>query len=97
MFLITPKYLKDAKHYFQGARKFLHYKRDTLSSANIADIEKSISALHLSMKNRNRSEAVSAMKNLNALIGKIAPPAKDAGWRDNVEVFLVAIIVAAGI
>ncbi|MCX6972263.1 MAG: signal peptidase I [Verrucomicrobia bacterium] len=34
---------------------------------------------------------------MDALIGKISPPPKDAAWRENVEVFLVAIVIAAGI
>ncbi len=97
MFLLTQRYLKEAKHYRQGAKKFLHYKRDTLTSADFANVEKCIVALELAIKNRSRAEVDAAIQSLDSLIGKIAPPAKDAGWRENVEVFLVAIVVAAGI
>src|SRR2546428_14098793 len=34
---------------------------------------------------------------LDALLSAHVPPHKDAGWRENVEVILVAIVVAVGI
>src|SRR2546428_12042371 len=34
---------------------------------------------------------------LDALLSAHVPPHKDAGWRENVEVILVAIVVAIGI
>lgn len=97
MFLLTPRYLKDAKHYVHGAKKFLHYKRDTLNDADIAKIAKSIEDLRRAMKARSRDGVHAATTQLDTLITRISPPTRDAGWRENVEVFLVAIIVAAGI
>jgi len=97
MFPFTPRYIKDAKNYLQGAKKFLHYKRDTLKIADLANIEICIQELKDALHQRSRQDTESAMHRLDGLIGKIAPPAKDAGLRENVEVFLVAIVVAAGI
>lgn len=97
MFLLTPRYIKEAKHYLHGARKFIHYKKDVLPSADIANIAMHAADLQLAMKQRSRTGVETAIQALDALIGKIAPPAKDSGWRENVEVFLVAIVVAAGI
>lgn len=97
MLFLTPRYIKEAKHYLHGAKKFLHYKKDAISSADIADIANSVEGLQSAMSRRSRSDVEVAIGSLDALIGKISPPAKDSGWRENVEVFLVAIVVAAGI
>ncbi len=97
MLLLTPKYIKDAKHYAHGAKKFLHYKRDVLKPDEVEKVEAKIAALRSAMKQRNRKEVESVIDGLDSLIGKISPPQKDAGWRENVEVFLVAIVIAAGI
>lgn len=97
MVFFTPRYLKDAKHYLHGAQKFLHYKRDTLKGADLAKLAKSIDDLRLAMKARKREGVSSAINSIDSLIVRIEPPRRDAGWRENVEVFLVAIVVAAGI
>jgi len=97
MFFFTPRYLKEAKHYLHGAQKFLHYKRDILSAAELEQVEQHIAQLRSAMKARSREAVQAAMTSLDASLGKIAPPPKDAWWRENVEVIVVAIIIAAGI
>ncbi len=97
MFFLTPRYLKEAKHYLHGAKKFLNYKRDILSSEQVEKVEDRMSGLRQAMATRRSESVQGAMRELDALIGKISPPPKDAGWRENVEVFLVAIVIAAGI
>lgn len=97
MFFLTPKYIKEAKHYIHGAKKFLNYKRDILTSEQIGKVESRIADLKIAMKEKRCDPVHEAMRELDILIGKLEPPRKDAGWRENVEVFLVAIVVAAGI
>lgn len=97
MFFITHRYLKEAKHYLHGAKKFLSYKRDILEKEQIEKIENRIQNLKVTMRGGLRDPVQEAMQDLDALIGRISPPPKDAGWRENVEVFLVAIVIAAGI
>jgi len=97
MIFFTPRYVKEAKHYLQGATKFLHYKRDLLKPEQVAEIERHLEHLGAAMRERQRDSVQNAIQDLDALIGKMAPPPKDAAWRENVEVFLVAIVVAAGI
>lgn len=93
----TPSYLKEAKHYLHGARKFLNYKRDILSDEQIEKVDARIGNLEGAMREKRRGDVSEAIRGLDALIGKLSPPPKDAGWRENVEVFLVAIVIAAGI
>ncbi|MEI6034171.1 MAG: signal peptidase I [Verrucomicrobiae bacterium] len=97
MFLLIPRYIKEAKRYAHGAKKFLDYKRDILKPGEVEKVESKIGRLKEAMKQRNRSAVETAMGDLDALIGKISPPPKNAAWRENVEVFLVAIVIAAGI
>ncbi|MDX2082179.1 MAG: signal peptidase I [Terrimicrobiaceae bacterium] len=97
MFPFRPRYLKEAKNYLHGARKFLNYKRDILKPDQIAKIEERVAGLKAAMREKRCEPVLDAMKEIDALIGKISPPPKDAAWRENVEVFLVAIVVAAGI
>ena len=97
MIFITPRYIKVAKNYLHGARKFLSYKRDILPQDQIEKVELRIHALKEAMREKRSESVHEAIGELDALIGKISPPPKDAGWRENVEVFLVAIVIAAGI
>lgn len=97
MFFITPRYIKEAKHYLHGAKKFLSYKRDILSKEHIEKVESRMADLREAMRDKRCDPVREAMHELDTLIGKISPPPKDAGWRENVEVFLVAIVIAAGI
>lgn len=97
MFPFTPRYLKEAKHYLHGARKFLNYKRDILKPAQLKSVEDSIAKLQGAMKERRRADVEKAMEEIDRTIGKISPPQKHAGLRENIEVFLVAIVLAAGI
>jgi len=97
MSFITPKYLKEAKYYLHGAKKFLSYKRDILPKEQIEKVEGRISDLKEAMREKRCDAVHEAIRELDMLIGKISPPPKDAGWRENVEVFLVAIVIAAGI
>lgn len=97
MIFLTPRYLKEAKLYLQGARKFLSYKRDILSQDQVGKVEVLIADLMKAMRSRKSDAVKQVMQELDTVIGKISPPPKDAGWRENVEVFLVAIVIAAGI
>ena len=97
MFFLTPRYLKEAKHYLHGARKFLAYKRDILKPDRVDSIEQGIARLKSAMARRNRDAVAAAIQSLDDQIGKCQPPVAHASLRENVEVFLVAIVIAAGV
>ena len=65
MFFLTPRYMKDAKHYMHGAKKFLAYKRDILPEARVTEIESLISDLHGAMRSRNRNDVSEAVSKLD--------------------------------
>jgi signal peptidase I len=97
MFLLTPRYIKDAKHYLHGAKKFLAYKRDILTPGRVSEIESAIGDLHSAMRQRSREGVAKGMQRLDDLIGKSVPPVKNPGLRENIEVLVVAIVFAAGV
>ena len=89
MFFLTPRYIKEAKQYLHGAKKFLAYKRDILPEARVTEIESLITDLRGAMRSRNRDEVSAAVAKLDEVIGKSLPPQKHGALRENIEVFLV--------
>ncbi|MFA7344021.1 MAG: signal peptidase I [Terrimicrobiaceae bacterium] len=75
----------------------MSYKRDVLQRDQIEKVEARVRELQEAMREKRCEPVHEAIQELDALIGKISPPPKDAGWRENIEVFLVAIVIAAGI
>jgi len=97
MWIFTPRYLKEAKHFLSGARKLLAYRRDILPPKDRDLLEESITSLKRAIKARDREAVEQTIGSLDKLVGKIAPPARHAGWRENCEVLLVAVVIAAGV
>ena len=97
MFFLTPRYLKEAKHYLHGAKKFLAYKRDILVPSRVTEIESGIEELRSAMRQRSREAVSKQMRKIDELIGKSVPPVKNPGLRENIEVLVVAIVFAAGV
>src|SRR5215210_8434500 len=95
--LFAPRYLKDAKLILKNARKLLHYKRDLLSQANVADFESHIDRLERAIREGDQRGVEETSQQLDRQWNSYLPPVKDAGWRENCEVFLVAIIIAVGV
>lgn len=97
MFFLTPRHVKLGRQFVKDAKKLLAYKRDLWSEATIADVEGHIAQLDQATKEGGEPGIKTAAENLDTLLGKHIPPHKDAAWRENVEVFLVAIVVALGV
>ena len=95
MFFLTPRYIKEAKQYLHGAKKFLAYKCDILPEARVTEIEALIADLRGAMRSRNRNEVSESVAKLDEVIGKSLPAQKHGALRENIEVFLVAIVIAA--
>ena len=65
--------------------------------AKVAELEAQIAQVKAAMKVRDRKTTHEAAEKLDALLGAHTPAPRDALWRENVEVILVAIVVAIGI
>jgi len=97
MFFLTPRYIKEAKHYRHALKRIIHYKEDILPEKDLATLRGLLEELKAALKARNREKLAKVREEIDTATNRIVPPPPDAGWRENVEVFLVAIIIAAGV
>lgn len=97
MFFLTPRHVSQAKIYLREASKLLAYRRDTVAPQVVEEVEKGIQSLRDIYKIGTAEAVQQAMTALDQICGKLQPPASDSGWRENVEVFIVAITVALGV
>ena len=95
--LLQPVYQKEAQLLARNARKLLHRKRDLLNEGTVADLETGIDRLEAAAKKGDEVAAKEASDHLDKEFGRFAPHQSDAGWRENCEVLLVAIVLAIGI
>jgi len=95
--LFAPGYIKEAQLVLKNARKLLDYRKDILPAATRSEIESGIERLDASIRTRDREGADVAARHLDTLWSKYLPSASEAAWRENCEVFLVAIVIAIGV
>ena len=95
--MFTPRYIKQSKLLLRHARKLLHYRRDVLSEAELADFQSHIDKLHAAIAQRDERSIREASEQLDNLLAAKTPVNWETHWRENCEVILVAIIVAVGI
>ncbi|MEO8206950.1 MAG: signal peptidase I [Chthoniobacterales bacterium] len=97
MFFLTPRYIKNARHLHHAARKLLHYRRDLWTDDQIRNFENALSSLRKATRERNRPEVDRLSEEVQETADRYSPPPSDPGWRENCEVIIIAIIIAAGI
>src|SRR6202040_814304 len=95
--MFTPRYVKHSKLLLRHAQKYLRYKRDVLDESTAEEIESGMRRLHAALRQRDRKQAESRAEELDAKLHKLMPITWESHWRENVEVILVAIVVAVGI
>jgi signal peptidase I len=94
---LLPKAVKQGRQFAQDARKMAAYKRDLWTEATCTEFEAGIVALEKANATRDNAQIEEAAKHLDQLCHQHLPRIPDAGWRENVEVFLVAIVVALAV
>src|SRR6187455_2710491 len=97
MFFLTPRHVKQGKQFVKDARKLLAYKRDIWSAPVVDEVESHIRGLEEAVQTREEKPIEEAATKLDRAIGKHITTPPDAWLRENVEVFLVAIVVALGV
>jgi signal peptidase I len=95
--MFTKSYIKHGRLLIRHAEKLLRYRKDVLSESTIADLETQIERVRQALHDRNEKAVKDESEKLHALYTQHLPAPKDAAWRENVEVILVAIVVAIGI
>jgi len=97
MFFLTPKYVKQGRLYIKEARKRVAYNRDRWNPEVTEAFEREIERLEHAVKAREPEAVTSSETTIEQLCKKHCPLSPNASISENVEVVLVAIIVALGI
>lgn len=92
-----PKHVKHGLQFAKDARKILDYKRDLWSEATVAEFQREIDQLEAACKERDAKKIEEIAQTLNAICMANLPKMEDPAWRENCEVFLVAIVVALAV
>lgn len=95
--MFAPRYVKEAREIAKNAAKLLRYRRDLLKPEEVDKLETRIMALREAAGARDREAVQRATKELEESFSRRFPPQQDAGWRENCEVFLVAIVIAIAV
>src|SRR5256885_11358405 len=95
--MFTSRVVKHSKLLVRHAEKYLRYKRDILEPASYDLIAADIRRLRAALKQRDRSQIEARAEDLDAKLHELMPVTWESHWRENVEVILVAIVVAIGI
>ena len=95
--MFTPRYVKHSKLLVRHAQKYLRYKRDVLDEATCDEVGGNIRRLRAALRQRDRKQIEGRTEELDAKLHQLTPVTWESHWRENVEVILVAIVVAVGI
>jgi signal peptidase I len=95
--MFTPGYIKQSRLLVRHAEKLLRYRKDLLSESAITELKTQIGKLKKALEARDKQAVKAESEQLHAVYLQRMPTPKDAAWRENIEVILVAIIVAIGI
>ncbi|MBA3963309.1 MAG: signal peptidase I [Chthoniobacterales bacterium] len=95
--MFAPRYIKHSHLLVRHAEKLVRYRRDLLNEATVAELQIQIAKVRAAMRARDQKTTIHESERLDEMLSKHTPPPKDAIWRENVEVILVAIVVAVGI
>ena len=95
--MFQPRYVKHSYLLIRHAEKLIRYRRDLLSETTLADLRAQIDKVRRTIVARDRRATHEESERLDALLTAHVPPRKDAAWHENIEVYLVAIVVVIGI
>jgi signal peptidase I len=95
--VFTSRYVKHSKLLLRHALKFLRYKEDVLTESDREEIESGMRRLKAALRQRDRKGIEERAEALDGQLHRLSPVNWESHWRENVEVILVAIVVAVGI
>ncbi len=94
---LLPKHVRQGRNLLKDAKKLLAYKCDLWSDATVLEYKSRLRRLEEALRQRDASGIEENGKELDRICSANLPPLKDAAMRENVEVFLVAIVIALGV
>ncbi|NBV85541.1 MAG: signal peptidase I [Verrucomicrobia bacterium] len=97
MFPFTPKYIEQAKLYLRESGKLLAYRKDVVSAGVLESVKAEMEALKALLKTRDKAAVEAQMERLDQACRGLQAGHPPSAWRENVEVFVVAISIALGV
>jgi signal peptidase I len=96
--MFSPRWKKEAKLLYKGAKKFLNYKRDLLEDEKVTQIEHARPELLKAIKASDQEGVKAAEKLVTQACERALPKyRRPNAIEENIEVFFVAIVIALGI
>ena len=91
--------MKEAELIAKNARRQLHRRRDLLTDEQFGSFSSQIDELEAAARSKSADgkQVEGMVDQLDKNFAKIQPAPEDAGWRENCEVLLVALVLAIGI
>jgi signal peptidase I len=94
---LKPRYRKEGLALHKHATRLLRYRKDILRPEALDEARAAITRLEGALRSRDKEGTFKTMEGVEAVFKRLIPAQKDAAWRENVEVFLVAIVLALGV
>jgi signal peptidase I len=88
---------KHAKLLLRHAEKVRRFRRDVMSESALADLDRHTNELRSALRMRDQRLIREKSEQLETILGQQAGAHWEAGWRENTEVILVAIVVAVAV
>lgn len=95
--MFTPKYIEDGRALAKAARKILNYRKDVARPEDLERVRQNLAALQEALKKRSSEGVQLAEKELLPSLGKLQPARELSSVRENIELIIVAIVLALGI
>lgn len=95
--LFQPKFLREGKELLASAGRIYRYRKDLLTAHERKTFLDSLIQLKKAIQTRNREQIEEVSQIVEEIAIRHAPPQKGSWLRENCEVLLVAIVLAAAI
>lgn len=95
--MFQPRVVKHSHLLLRHAEKVRRYRCDVMSESELANLDRHIAGLRAAVRGRDERAMQEKSEQLEAIIGEQSGAHWEAGWRENTEVILVAIVVAVAV
>jgi signal peptidase I len=95
--MFTPRYIEEGRALEKAAVKIVNYRRDVARPDDLERVREQVQALREALKKRSAEEVQKVEKKLLPALNKIYPARGMSAIRENVELIMVAIVLAIGI
>jgi len=95
--MFTPKYVEEGRALAKAAKKVINYRKDVAPAGDLQRLWEKHDALQTALKERSSEKVRQAEKQLLAVMNKVQPSQNYQAIRENVELIIVAIVLALGI